>query len=80
MKKILIALFVIAAMAVSLSVFGFDLNVKKKGCEAACDKTYDDCMKKAKEEQEKAKDDVKKKANELACKQAKEECYKKCNK
>jgi len=82
MKKILIALFVITALAVSLSVYALDLNVnvKKRSCEAACDTTYDECKKKAKEDNEKAKDDVKKKASDLVCSQAKDECYKKCSK
>ncbi|MDH4162195.1 MAG: hypothetical protein OEW15_05835 [Nitrospirota bacterium] len=80
MKKILIVLFVIAAVTLSLSVYGLDLgvNVKKKSCEAACDKSYDECMKKAKEDNEKAKDEVKKKAGELGCAKSKDECYKKC--
>ncbi len=80
MKKVFIALFVIAAVSVSMSSYGFDLNVKKKSCEAACDKTNDECMKKAQKEFEQGKDDAKKKANELACTTAKDECYKKCSK
>lgn len=82
MKKTVLALFVIAAVAVAASGYGLDLNVdvKKKGCQAACDKTYDECMKKAKEDNEKAKDEVKKKANELACSKSKDECAKKCGK
>ena len=82
MKRICIVLFVITALAVSMNSYGLDLkvDVKKKSCETACDRTYDECMKKAKEENEKAKNDVKKKTSDLACKQAKDECYKKCSK
>ena len=80
MKKVLIGLFVITALALSVYSYGFDLNLKKKGCEKACDTSYDECMKKVQEEQAKAKDDVKKKASELACGKAKDDCYKKCGK
>jgi len=82
MKKIMIVLFVIAVVTLSLSVYGLDLgvDVKKKSCEAACGKSYDECMKKAKADNEKAKDEVKKKASEVACSTSRDECNKKCNK
>ncbi len=82
MKKLVIALFVVAAVvSLSLSGYGLDLgNVKKKSCESACDKTNEECLKKAQQEYEKGKDEKKKKAGDLACSQAKEECYKKCSK
>lgn len=79
MKKIFIVLFVITALAISVSGYGFDLNVKKKACETACDKTYNDCMKKSQDEYDKGKDSGKKKASDLACTQAKDTCYKKCS-
>jgi hypothetical protein len=78
MKKVLIALFVISALAFAASSFGFDLNLKKKSCEKACDTTYDECVKKAQEDFEKGKDKAKKLAQETSCKAAKDECYKKC--
>ena len=81
MKKVLPGLCVIAALSFSLSAYGLDLNmnVKKKSCEAACSKSYDECIKKATEEGGKTKDAVKKKAGELACQKSKDECIKKCN-
>jgi len=79
MKKVLIVLFVVAALAISVYSFGFDLNLKKKGCEAACDTTYDECMKSAKKDFEQGKDKAKKLAADTACSAAKDECYKKCN-
>ena len=79
MKKTLIALFVITAVALSVSSYGLGpVNVKKKSCEAACDKADDECMKKSEKEFEQGKDSAKKKANDLACSKAKDECYKKC--
>ncbi len=84
MKKIFVALFVIATVAVAASGYGLDLgvkvDVKKNSCETACDKTYDECMKKSKQEYEKGKDEAKKKAADLACSKSKEECYKNCSK
>jgi hypothetical protein len=80
MKKSLIALFVIAAVAISVNGYGFDLNLKKKGCETACDKTYDECMKSAQKEDEKGKDKAARVAKETSCRAAKDECYTKCKK
>lgn len=85
MKKLVVALFVIAAVvALSWSCYGLDMNmnvdVKKKSCETACDKANADCTKKAQQEYDKGKDEKKKKASDLACSKAKEECYKKCSK
>ncbi len=82
MKKLGVVLFVIAAVVtLSLSGYGLDLgNVKKKTCETACDKTYDECLKKSQQESEKAKDEAKKKAADLACSKSKDECYKNCSK
>lgn len=80
MKKRLVALFVSAALTSSMYAFGLDLNLKKKGCETACDSTYDECMKKAMKENEQGTDKAKKAAQEASCKAAKDECYKKCAK
>ena len=80
MKKVRIGLFVIAALAISLYSYGFDLNLKKKGCEKACDTSYDECMKSSQKEYEQGKDKAKKLAQETSCKAAKDECYKKCSK
>jgi hypothetical protein len=81
MKKILIAFFVIATLlALSMYGYGFDLNLKKKGCETACDSTYDECKKSAQEAFKEGKDKAKKAAQEKACGTAKDECYKKCDK
>ena len=81
MKKILIAFFVITTLlALSMYGYGFDLNLKKKGCETACNSTYDECMKSAQKEFEQGKDKVKKAAQEASCGAAKDECYKNCSK
>ncbi len=80
MKKAYAVLFVVAALIITASVYAFDLNLKKKSCETACDATYDECMKSAQKEYEKGKDEAKQLAQKKSCTAAKDECYKKCGK
>ena len=80
MKKVLIVLFVVTALAISLYSYGFDMNLKKKGCEAACDRSYDECMKSSQKDFDQGKDKAKKLASDTACGVSKDECYKKCSK
>ena len=80
MKRLLIALFAVAALTVAVSVYAFDLNLKKKSCETACDASYNECLKKAEVEDEKEKNEAKQLAQKKSCEAAKDECYKKCKK
>ncbi|MFH0974796.1 MAG: hypothetical protein V1874_03320 [Spirochaetota bacterium] len=80
MKKTIIALSAVIALSVAIYGYGYDMNPKKKACEAGCDTTYNKCKDSAEKDFKKDKDEAKKTAKIEACKVAKDECYKKCSK
>lgn len=43
MKKTIIALSAVIALSVAIYGYGYDMNPKKKACEAGCDTTYNKC-------------------------------------